>query len=301
MHNPLSAADTERSSRLAALLICAVAAVFGLWFLARLIWLLVPHSDNAADLPVPALATTSGSATASIAQWHLFGNSQAVDLATRALNAPKSSLKLTLRGTLALTDPKDGMAMIADEQNIERSYKVGDAVGGSAKLAEVYTDHVVVSHDGMAESLNLPQPQDRPVAITPVQGAAARGPGAVNVSVPPGYVANSAPNNATQAGNGAGNVVSRSNAADLLRQVQFEPVFAGGKISGARLSGSGAAGTLMSQVGLLPTDVVTAVNGTALSSVSSPQQLLDKLGNASSLQVTVQRDGKPATLTLNLR
>jgi general secretion pathway protein C len=100
---------------------------------------------------------------------------------------------------------------------------------------------------------------------------------------------------------GAGNVLARSNAADLLRQVQFEPVFAGGRISGARLSGSGAAGTLMAQVGLRPTDVVTSVNGTDLSSVSSPQQLLDKLGNASSLQVTVQRDGKPATLTLNLR
>jgi general secretion pathway protein C len=57
----------------------------------------------------------------------------------------------------------------------------------------------------------------------------------------------------------------------------------------------------MNQVGLKPSDVVTAVNGTPLASVASPQQLLDKLGGASSLQLTVQRDGKPATLTLNLR
>ncbi|TLY48232.1 MAG: PDZ domain-containing protein [Gammaproteobacteria bacterium] len=57
----------------------------------------------------------------------------------------------------------------------------------------------------------------------------------------------------------------------------------------------------MNQVGLKPTDLVTAVNGTPLSNVSNPQQLLDKFGNAASLQITVQRDGKPATLTLNLR
>ena len=90
--------------------------------------------------------------------------------------------------------------------------------------------------------------------------------------------------------------LARTNAADLARQIQFEPVFDGGKIAGARLSGSGAAAALMNQIGLKPTDMVTAVNGTPLSSVSNPQQLLDQLGNASSLQITVQRDGKTITL-----
>jgi general secretion pathway protein C len=300
MHNPLSAVGTERTSRLAALVVCALAAVIGLWLLVRLVWLLVPRADDAASLAPVAPIGAPASATASIAQWHIFGNSQTVDLATRALNAPKTALKLTLRGTLALVDAKDGMAMIADEQNVERSYKVGDTVGGSAKLAEVYADHVVLNHDGVAENLNLPLPQERALAST-APGSAVRAPGVAASSVPPGYTASTAANGTPAAPAGSGNVVARSSAADLLRQVQFEPVFAGGRISGARLSGSGATGALMTQVGLRPTDVVTSVNGTELSSVSSPQQLLDKLGNASSLQVTVQRDGKPATLTLNLR
>jgi general secretion pathway protein C len=300
MHNPLSAVGTERASRLAALAVCVVAVLIGLWLLVRLVWLLVPRSDNAASIEPAALGITPATAAGSIAQWHIFGNSQSIDLAARALNAPRTALKLTLRGTLALVDPKEGIAMIADEQNVERSYKIGDSVGGSAKLAEVYADHVVLSHDGVAENLNLPSPQDRAFAAT-VPGGAARAPGTAASSVPPGYTAGSTMTATSAPPAGAGNVLARSNAADLLRQVQFEPVFAGGRISGARLSGSGAAGTLMAQVGLRPTDVVTSVNGTDLSSVSSPQQLLDKLGNASSLQVTVQRDGKPATLTLNLR
>ena len=57
----------------------------------------------------------------------------------------------------------------------------------------------------------------------------------------------------------------------------------------------------MNQAGLKATDTITSVNGTALTGLPNPQQFMDNLKNASSLQVTVLRDGKPATLTLNLR
>jgi general secretion pathway protein C len=77
-------------------------------------------------------------------------------------------------------------------------------------------------------------------------------------------------------------------------------VFSGeGRIVGADISGADAA--TLARVGLKPTDVVTAINGTPLTSVSNPQALMDQLQNSSSIQVTVQRDGKPATLTLSLR
>lgn len=298
MLNPLSAADTERTSKFAALAACALAGLLCIWLLARVIWLFVPRAGDSAPAP-PAPNAAPATAAASVAQWHLFGNPQTVDLAARALNAPKTALKLVLRGTLALPDAKDGIAIIADEHNVEHSYNVGDAVAGSAKLAEVYTDHVVLSHDGVTESLQLPSPGERAAPSAADRAAAVRAPGAA-ASVPAGYVPNSGANSAAAAAGSPG-ALARMNAADLARQVQFEPVFDGGKIAGARLSGSGAAAALMNQIGLKPTDMVTAVNGTPLSSVSNPQQLLDQLGNASSLQITVQRDGRPATLTLNLR
>jgi general secretion pathway protein C len=297
MFNPLSAADTDRTSRLAALGVCALAALLCLWLLIRVLWLFAPRANDSTLGPAAPNAVPASAAT-SVAQWHLFGNSQSVDLATRALNAPKTALKLVLRGTLALPDAKDGIAIIADEQNIERSYNVGDTVAGNAKLAEVYTDHVVLSHDGAVESLSLPRPEDH--AAPTADRASARASG-VAASAPPVYVPNAVANSAPPSATAPGPVLARMNAADLARQVQFEPVFEGGKITGARLSGSGAAAALMNQVGLRPSDVVTAVNGTPLANVASPQQLLDKFGNAASLQVTVQRDGKPATLTLNLR
>ncbi|MGH8123605.1 MAG: type II secretion system protein GspC [Rudaea sp.] len=296
MRNPLSAADTERTSKLAALAACTLAGLLCIWLLARLIWLFVPRAADSARAPAVPNATPANAA-ASVAQWHLFGNAQTVDLAARALNAPKTALKLVLHGTLALPDAKDGIAIIADEQNVEHSYNVGDTVAGSAKLVEVYTDHVVLNHDGVAESLQLPRADEH--GASSGERTAARTPGAA-ASVPPGYARNAGANPAAR-GAGSPGALARTNAADLVRQVRFEPVFAGGRIAGARLSGSGAAAALMNQIGLKPTDMVTAVNGTLLSSVSNPQQLLDQLGNAPSLQITVQRDGRPATLTLNLR
>ena len=290
-------ADSDRLSRLAALATCVIAGALCAWFLVRLIWQLIPHSIDAAS-PVQISAPTNvQTAATSIAQWHLFGNPQTIDLAARARNAPKTTLDLVLRGTFALSDPKQGIAIIADGPRGENSYNVGDAVAG-ATLTEVYPDHVVLNHDGASESLPMARPDDHAAAAT--TSAPARVPGQAS-SVPPGYVPNArAPQNAAAA---AGNpsALPHATAADLARDVRFEPIFDNGHIAGARLSGSGAAAALMNQVGLRPTDVVTAVNGTQLADVSNPQQIIDQLGNASSLQVTIQRDGHPATLTLNLR
>jgi general secretion pathway protein C len=80
---------------------------------------------------------------------------------------------------------------------------------------------------------------------------------------------------------------------------QIRPVFADGRIVGADVSGADAA--TLARVGLKPTDVVTAINGTPLAQVSNPQALMDQLQNNASIQVTVTRDGRPATLTLSLR
>lgn len=293
----LSSADTDRVSRLAALAVCVVAAALCAWLALRLIWLFVPHADSAAVTPLAA-ASTTGSAATSIAQWHLFGNPQTVDLAARARNAPKTTLDLVLRGTFAQEDPRQGIAIIAQGAQRDQRYNVGEDVG-NAKLVEVYPDHVVLAHDGISEILEMPRPDDR---VAPAAGASAARPPGTPTSLPPGYVPPAAAPGGTAPTAPAGSaVLARSNAANLARDVRFEPVFDNGRVAGARLSGSGAAGALMNQVGLRPTDVVTAVNGTQLANVSNPQQLIDQFGNASTLQVTIQRDGHPLTLTLNLR
>jgi general secretion pathway protein C len=301
MLNALSNADQVRVSRLGALSVCAIAGIVCVWAAAKLVWLAVPQAGDATSTsqstPAPASA-----APLSIAKWHLFGNQQNPAL-VHSTGAPATTLKLTLRGTLALPDAKQGMAMIADDHGGESAYKVGDAINDNVKLAEVYTDHVVLTHEGVAETLTLPRPEEHaPVAET--KGSRAAGSNFATAtgkasSVPPGYVPPQIANGAADFNKATKNL--QIDPMQLAKQVHIEPVFENGKIAGARLSGAGDVGALMSRAGLRPSDVVTSINGTALTSLSDPQQFMDNLKSTTSLQVTVLRDGKPATLTVSLR
>ena len=308
MLNPLTHADNERLSRLAALAVAAIAAALCVWLLVRLLWLALPRADVAGDLAAVAPRAPAAAAAQSIAKWHLFGNPQSVNLAQFARNAPTTTLKLALRGTLALADPKQGIAMIADEQGNERGYNVGDDVAG-AKLTEIYTDHVVLSHEGVSETLQLPRPETHAPEMPEAnrQNLASAQQGKVS-SVPPASVPlTSVPSTYVppQMAHGAldwsqAQKHLQIDPAELAKQIHVEPVFENGKLAGARLSGGGQLGALMNQAGLNPTDLITNVNGTSLKSLSNPQQFIDNLKYATSLQVTVLRDGKPATLTLTL-
>src|SRR5258708_33298350 len=125
-----------RLSRPAALAVCTAAGVACLWLLVRLAWLLVPQRDETA-VTAPADTPAAVVPAQSVAKWHLFGNPQSVLLAQTA-RAPATALKLTLRGTLALPEATQGMAMIEDEHGGERAYKVGEDVADGVKLTQVY-------------------------------------------------------------------------------------------------------------------------------------------------------------------
>jgi len=303
MLNPLTTADHERLSRGAALASCAIAAAMALWLLARLLWLALPRAplvETVAPLPAAPPAVTQ-----SIAKWHLFGNPQSVNPVQLAREAPATTLKLTLRGTLALPDPEQGIAMIADEQGHERSYNVGDEVAANAKLVEVYTDHVVLQHDGAPENLTLPRPEqhapDLPEANRQALGMtpATRASSVPPTSVPSTYVPPQMAHGALDWSKAQKQLQIDPN--ELAKQVHAEPVYINGKLAGARLSAGGQIGTLLAQAGLKSSDMITAVNGASVTDLSNLQRMVDNLKDASSLQVTVLRDGKPATLTLNLR
>jgi general secretion pathway protein C len=297
MLNAMSSADQARVSRLAAIGVAAVAALICVWAIVKIGWLAVAPSNAAAIVSGTAPAA-AGKPPVSIAKWHLFGNAQSTAMSQLASNAPATTLKLTLRGTLSLTDPKQGMAMIADDHGAESAYKVGEEITDRATLAEVYADHVVLTHEGVSETLNLPRPEEHVAAPETNLRNTASSPGGKASSIPPAYVP-------PQMANGA--VDWKKTTRDLqidpsrlAQQVHIDPVIENGKIAGARLSGSGDVAVLMNKAGLKPSDVVTAINGKPVTSLTTDTNFVDNLKNASNLQVTVLRDGKPATLTVNL-
>ena len=293
MLNTLSPTDHERLSRVGALGIAAIAAACCIYLVVRLAWLAVPQRASEAFASPPT--AVAADAALSVAKWHLFGNPQGVASAAPA-SALATVLKLGLRGTLALPDPKDerALAIIANEQGSEASYRIGADVTPGARLAEVYADRVVLDHQGVAETLALPHPEQHAPPLPERNQQALHSAAAPASSIPPGFPvsAGAAPPAAKAAG-----AAKPVDPQDFARQIR--PVFAEGRIVGADISGADAA--TLARVGLKPTDVVTAINGTPLAQVSNPQALMDQLQKNASIQVTVQRDGRPATLTLSLR
>jgi general secretion pathway protein C len=288
------ATERSRAAEVVAMLCCVLLAALALWLLVRLLWAALPSDDAAlgAVATRPAAAGTSAP-TRSIAQWHLFGDTPA-----RA-SASGTTTSLILRGTLAEADPKAGIAVIADAGNGERSWRVGEEVTAGVRLVAVYADRVVVARDGGEETLNLVRDtQLAPADIvrpTPARVTGGVEPSANGGARPAASVGAKAPATWQQTVDRL-----RRNPAELMKRVQVVPVLDGGKLSGVRLSAGTDVG-LLNQIGLESGDVVTSVNGTPVDSIERGQQIMSTLGNASSVRVTVLRQGKPTDITVGLR
>ena len=309
--SPLPVFDRGRTAELAALVCCGLLALLVLWLCGRLVWALVPRDDTAFDTRAPHSAADAQAVaqSASIARWHLFG--QTPSRPGSGPGAPATTLSLILRGTFAGADPKSGIAVIADAGDGERAYRVGDEISAGVRLARVHADHVVLAHDGIEETLTLPRdsnlaPADavRPTPAT-VTGRAAQRVAAATTDSSPAQATAGAPAGREQVIRAPSDwqqtvAQLQQNPADLMRRVQIVPVLDGTRITGMRLA-AGSDSALIGRIGLLPGDVVTSVNGRPVDSLASGQQIMASLANAASVRVTVLRNGKPTDITVGLK
>lgn len=293
-----ASADRGRHAERAAMLVCVLLGLWLLWLVVHLLWTLLPGEDPSATGPVRvAPADAVAPSSPSVSRWHLFGHASAPALLQR--QAPATTLSLNLRGTLAERDPRTGIAVIADAGGSERAWRVGDEIAPGVRLDEVHADHVVLMHDGAAETLTLPR--DAPttaVAPLPTAAASASRGGGVNAALPLSVTPPQMAHGAVDWQKAMDTL--RADPAELARKMQFAPIMENGRISGVRLS-AGDNPALLGQLGLRPSDIVTAVNGVPVDSVARGQQVLDSLKGATSVRVTVTRDGKPTEITLSLR
>jgi general secretion pathway protein C len=285
--------DRGRGLEGAALAACIVLAAAVLWLAARLVRLLVPGGDAAHDATSVRVGDTASVPSASIAKWHLFGDTPAV-----ASGGTAAAQSMILRGTLADRDPAAGIAVI-DAGSGERAFRAGETVASNVKLARVYADRVTLSRDGVESTLTLTRDRNlmpanivrQPSAsATRSRGSASPEPSRADASatraIPP----------ETQ------KIIERAreHPEDLARLVQIAPVVEGGRVTGVRV-GTGTDAALMNAMGLRTGDVVTAVNGAPVDSLARGQQIIEGLRTAASARVTVLRDGKPVDVTISLK
>ena len=242
------------------------------FLLAALFWALVTPVSPLGDWRPGAARILPPSARAA-----LFASIDPFNRASAAAQSAQAgtvtSLALVLFGTRS-TPGGEGSAIIAGQDGQQNVYRVGVEVAPGVTLAEVGFDHVVLSRGGTRELLYLDQSGTAPSAQTLVATAQASGaaPGA-----PPGPL-----------------------TADAARSgIAFAPRAEGGRVVGLEVQ-PGADGGAFAAAGFRPGDVITAVNGKAVSGPADGAALAGALKPGTSISVTVKRGDQSLPLAITL-
>ena len=214
-------------------------------------------------------------------------------------NAQETRLALTLTGIVASTEDGRGSAVIKSGA-AEQVYAVGDALpaSGQVALAKVMPQQVVIDNNGTYELIKLyegpgiaiPTRASRPSrhdATTPVSGG----------------IPNEASSPATAAEQTALASQSRrqlyDSPASLASVVSVSPVRDGDRVVGFRIA-PGADRVAFDTFGFQSGDIVTAVNGLALSDASNTVKLYQTMKDATQASFDIERDGGTVTVNVDL-
>jgi general secretion pathway protein C len=259
--------------------VLAALAVLGIaWQAAKLTWLfltpvtLVPQGTPAPLSPPPIANQVNAQ---QIAASHLFGVTDATPGVTDPNNLPASQMNLVLAGTMALSDPEAGYAIIGGTAASAKFYRVGANIEGGVRLHSVYADRVIIDRSGALETLLLPRGLPSNFIAPPVSNA--------NANTVVDNLRRIATNNPNALG-------------ELLRA---QPVFSNGQQRGYRVY-PGRDRQQFVRLGLQPGDLVTSINGSSLDDVSRGAEILATLTASTTAQVTVERNGTSQSITLDM-
>jgi general secretion pathway protein C len=257
--------------------------------LSRLTWAFpgaVPITSPPSQPSQTTAVTTPSSSHDTLAAGLLFGprpKEALLEVAQGVVDAPDTTLGLTLSGILALGSGPDGHAIISTNRGQE-NYHVGQAIDGAngATLHAVYADRVLLDRGDRLETLRLPQ------ELLGAAGAPAR---ASSPMAPAAAPRGDTPRDSLR------NVISQ-NASRLTDIVQPAVHVQGGRVIGFRVN-PGRDRESFEALGLLPGDIVTDINGVLLNDASRGVQAFAALGEATTANVTVLREGVPMVLVID--
>ena len=238
-----------------------------------------------------ARSETPQQIAAQIARAHLLGKAT-VESAPKAepVTGPieDTRLNLTLHGVLAYTPPENALAIISSGGRNEKVFAIGDKVVGNATLSEVHPDKVIIRRAGKNEALRLPE---QVAALNTV---------------------NNAPEANTQANQSAGGSIDLPTNPRELRDklvkepsimadlVIMRPYKRNGQLIGFRIQPKKDP-ALLRNFGIEPGDVITSVNGIALTSNREGITALGKLRKATQVDLMVLRGGAEIPISVSLQ
>ncbi|MBH98080.1 MAG: type II secretion system protein GspC [Rhodospirillaceae bacterium] len=277
--------------------VCGLLVILISYQIAQLTWTLLPNSEQ--EIHQPLIRAPSGLTATSqnrqeiqvdqIVDRHLFGlttreyeeslqNELSYATEENILNAPDTGLSLQLKGVAAdLFDSKHGAAIIADSQGLEKTYTTSDSIDGGvgAQLHSIYKDRVILNRSGNLESLRLPmQAVETNVSI--------RKNPEISIS--------------TQQ---ASPIALSQNASNIREIIRVAPHIEQSQMIGFRIT-PGSERNQFDAMGFQMGDVITEINGTAMTDPTRGLQVFESLGESTQANVTIIRNGATEILTIDI-
>lgn len=163
-----------------------------------------------------------------------------------------------------------GSAIIADENDVQASYAVGEEIAPGVVLKAVAFDHVVIERGGMEETLFIDQSS----------GGVAQG-------------GEQAGENASKSPTGA------MNAAALASALSLVPRMENGKVTGIVIGEQGGGG-LFAQAGFRPGDIIVQIDGEPVTSAADLNQLREAIVPGAGISLMVERGAATVPISLIL-
>lgn len=257
---------------------------------AGVFWYSLASSDERAlVLPQNKVVTAKKSQgrDARLADYHLFGQvgKQVVKKQDKPKEAPKTSLRLALKGVFMSEQAGASGAIVEEIGKKADYYGVGDTLPGNATLEEVYSDRILLRRKGRLETLAFEEKKSIKgnssfSKVTAVKAKPKRRARAKTVETPQQFM---------------------DEAAERLQE---DPTAALGSV-GLKASSEGyvyqGGNPMLSGLNLNKGDVIRSVNGHNLGDIQRDKELMKSLYEQGSLEVEVMRDGASFYINYPLR
>lgn len=280
-----------RVCELAALLLLAWVAAQAFWFV-----LYGPALQNLDLRPGQVQAGMTSAATPLSVQGPVRGLFSTPDGqgAVSVQVAPETRLNLNLRGVRRGVNPDQGSAVIESPAAGQRSIAVGGEVAPGVTLDSVYADRVIINRGGARESLFLTEAAAQ--RAQEEQARRARGNSAGQHSERAGSYAQAA---GALSGQPDLEIAATLDREDWVDGLRLEPALENNQMIGLRVRDNTRLEILRAS-GLLPGDIVTALNGEVLADAQAAARAARGLEGSARADFTVRRDGDTLTLSVPL-
>lgn len=271
--------------RIATLVLLGIAAIV----LGRLVWVVLEPSSiippaDVSSLSVPEqTASREAGGFRELSALSVLGEAQSAG--PRVVDAPDTNLKWELKGVFTNPDPARSAAILAPQGQGEKLYRVNASLPGNVRLDQVLGDRVILARDGKLETLRLKRSSEsssnrnsRSAATLPATDS-----------------------NATLAPDGGVARIDReawmNDPQRFMEVISASPVLLDGEMYGLEVNPSRNAREFEA-AGLQPGDVIIAVEGTPVSDINDYRDILQEFGSASSVSVSLERNGEPMNITI---